>query len=40
MRVFASKVFSKFQRRERIRNEVLCDAVARAERGLLVLDKD
>ncbi len=35
MRVFASKVFSKFQRRERIRNEVLCDAAARAERGLI-----
>ena len=38
MRVLASKVFGKFQRRERIRDEALCDAVARAERGLIDAD--
>ncbi len=32
-RVFRTKAFGRFQRRERIGDEALCEAVSRAERG-------
>ena len=35
MRVFKSKEFARFTRREKIVDTVLCDAVARAERGTI-----
>ncbi len=38
MRVFAVKLFAKFQKQERISDAALCDAVARAERGLIDAD--
>ena len=34
-RVFKSKEFARFTRREKIADTVLCDAVARAERGTI-----
>lgn len=37
-RVFRTKAFGRFQRRERISDAALCDAVARAERGLVDAD--
>ena len=38
MRVFKAKGFARFARRERVSDVVLCDAVRRAERGLLDAD--
>lgn len=38
MRVFKSKEFARFSRRETITDRVLCDAVARAERGTIDAD--
>lgn len=38
MRVFKVRVFTRFQRRERISDEALAAAVARAERGLVDAD--
>lgn len=35
MRIFKTKAFGRFQRREQISNAMLCDAVARAGRGLV-----
>ena len=35
MRVFAVKDFQKFRRKERIKDEDLCEAIDRAERGLV-----
>ena len=38
MRVFKTKGFARFTRRERIGDDTLCDAVARAEGGLVDAD--
>ena len=38
LRVFKSKEFVRFTRREKIADTVLCDAVARAERGTIDAD--
>ena len=38
MRVFKTRVFDRFVREERIDDEVLCAAIARAERGLIDAD--
>lgn len=38
MRVFATKSFRRFSRRERIDKDRLCEAVQRAERGLVDAD--
>jgi hypothetical protein len=38
VRVFKTLVFSRFARKERIADEALCDAVSRAERGLIDAD--
>lgn len=38
MRVFATRVFSRFARRSRIRDDVLADAIRRAEKGLVDAD--
>jgi hypothetical protein len=38
MRVFAVKLFAKFQKQERISDTALCEAIARAERGLIDAD--
>jgi hypothetical protein len=38
MRVFAVKLFAKFQKQERISDAALCAAIARAERGLVDAD--
>ena len=38
MRVFKTKDFARFARRERIADEQLCDATKRAERGLVDAD--
>jgi hypothetical protein len=38
MRVFAVKLFAKFQKQQRISDAALCEAVARAERGLIDTD--
>ena len=38
MRVFKTKEFARFARREKIADAVLCDAVDRAERGLIDAD--
>ena len=38
MRVFKTKEFGRFSRKEKIVNKMLCDAVARAERGLIDAD--
>ncbi len=35
MRVFVTKVFARFARKERLDDERLCEAIARAERGLI-----
>jgi hypothetical protein len=37
-RVFKTKAFGRFQRRERIGDEALCEAIRRAERGLVDAD--
>ena len=38
MRIFKNAWFSRFARREKIKDEVLKDAIARAERGLIDAD--
>jgi hypothetical protein len=38
MRIFRTKSFARFQRKERIDDAVLCEAVSRAERGLVDAD--
>lgn len=35
MRVFMSKLFAKFARKERITDAKLCEAIRNAERGLI-----
>jgi hypothetical protein len=35
LRVFVTKVFRRFQRKEKIDDEALCEAIARAESGLV-----
>ena len=35
MEVYKTKIFARFARRERIKDDKLCEAVARAERGLI-----
>jgi hypothetical protein len=38
LRIFKTKSFGRFQRKERISDRVLCDAIERAERGLVDAD--
>ena len=38
MRVFKDKIFARFARRQRISDSALCEAVERAERGLVDAD--
>jgi hypothetical protein len=38
LRVFATKAFSRFARKERLDDRHLCDAITRAERGLIDAD--
>lgn len=38
MRVFVTKAFRRFQRKERIDDETLCEAISRAELGLIDAD--
>ena len=38
MRIFATKSFRRFQRKERIGDSALCSAIDRAERGLVDAD--
>lgn len=38
MRVFKTRAFMRFARRERIPDEALCEAIERAERGLIDAD--
>ena len=38
MRVFVVKAFIRFQRKERIADEALCEAIERAEQGLVDAD--
>ena len=38
MRIFKTKEFARFARRQGITDEVLCDAIDRAERGLIDAD--
>lgn len=38
VRVFVVKAFRRFQRKERITDEALCEAIERAERGLVDAD--
>ena len=38
MRVFVVKAFGRFQRQERIEDTALCEAIGRAERGLVDAD--
>ena len=38
MRVFATKAFQRFQRKEQIDDSSLCEAILRAERGLVDAD--
>jgi hypothetical protein len=38
MRLFKSKAFARFARSQRITDEDLCEAIARAERGLIDAD--
>ena len=38
MRVFTTKVFARFARKERLDDRQLCEAIARAERGLVDAD--
>jgi hypothetical protein len=35
LRIFATKVFKRFARKERLDDKRLCEAIARAERGLV-----
>ncbi len=38
LRIFRTKHFARFQRKERIDDAALCDAICRAERGLIDAD--
>ena len=38
MQVYKTKIFARFARRERIKDDKLCEAVARAESGLIDAD--
>lgn len=38
MRIFKTKSFSRFAKRERINDAVLCEAIERAEKGILDAD--
>ena len=38
MQVYKTKIFARLARRERIKDDKLCEAVARAERGLIDAD--
>ena len=38
MRIFKTKLFARFARRERIKDGALCEAVERAEKGLVDAD--
>jgi hypothetical protein len=38
LRVFATRVFDRFARKERLGDQRLCEAIARAERGLVDAD--
>jgi hypothetical protein len=38
LRVFVVKAFRRFQRKERISDEALCEAIGRAEQGLIDAD--
>jgi hypothetical protein len=38
LRIFKTKSFGRFQRKERISDGALCDAIGRAERGLVDAD--
>jgi len=38
LRIFKTKVFAKFAKKEQINDSVLCEAVERAERGLIDAD--
>jgi hypothetical protein len=38
LRIFKTKSFGRFQRKERISDRALCDAIERAERGLVDAD--
>ena len=38
MRIFKDKTFARFARRQRISDKALCDAIERAERGLIDAD--
>jgi len=38
LRIFRTKHFARFQRKERIDDAILCEAVSRAERGLIDVD--
>lgn len=38
MRIFKTKWFVRYSRRERIKDEGLCDAIARAEQGMVDAD--
>jgi hypothetical protein len=38
LRVFTTKVFARFARKERLDDRQLCEAIARAERGLVDAD--
>lgn len=38
LRVFVTKAFRRFQRKERIDGETLCEAISRAELGLIDAD--
>ena len=38
MRVFATRIFARFARKERLEDQRLCEAVARARRGLVDAD--
>ena len=38
LRIFKDKIFARFARRQRISDNALCEAVGRAERGLIDAD--
>ena len=38
MRIFKTKLFARFARRERIKDGALCEAIERAEKGLVDAD--
>jgi hypothetical protein len=38
LRIFATKVFARFARKERLNDKRLCEAITRAERGLVDAD--